>query len=393
MLQARPQKATVVATSGPTRLSSPVERVLLASATSQNRETNLAQHLLIRLVSTCRVLATDLAMLRRCGRLAGTTVERGLDPVAQGGGDHVATHVAHAGACSVCTRLAETRPASTATAPRRGLEDRSMLTLLGQQLFPADNPWNQNIANAPVAANSAAVISNIGASIRVHPDWGDDNPANGTAPLYGIPVNIVHGNGMHEGQRSDRQLSRRERYHRRPDPGGAVLEGDYQNGPNLNGGGYGENGNPNQRGDSHLIVWDEDNNIAYELYGVSRPNDPTLFPDNDDVEAPKTDSALARGPGNRLGHEDRQLPHARGHVGRRGWTVDPGRPGAARRGTDRRARRTGSDHPRAPLHAARPRRQSAIHLSRLAHGRAKRRARTICRSAADCASRIPPRST
>src|SRR5436853_296351 len=28
-----------------------------------------------------------------------------------------------------------------------GLEDRSMLTLLGQQLFPADNPWNQNIAN------------------------------------------------------------------------------------------------------------------------------------------------------------------------------------------------------------------------------------------------------
>ena len=28
------------------------------------------------------------------------------------------------------------------------LEDRSLLTLLGQQLFPADYPWNQNIANA-----------------------------------------------------------------------------------------------------------------------------------------------------------------------------------------------------------------------------------------------------
>ena len=52
-----------------------------------------------------------------------------------------------------------------------------------------------------------------------------------------------------------------------PIPANAVIEGDYQNGPNPNGGGY----NAGQRGDSHLIVWDEDNNIAYELYGVTRP--------------------------------------------------------------------------------------------------------------------------
>ena len=32
------------------------------------------------------------------------------------------------------------------------LEDRVVPTLLGQQLFPADYPWNQNIASAPVAA-------------------------------------------------------------------------------------------------------------------------------------------------------------------------------------------------------------------------------------------------
>jgi hypothetical protein len=31
------------------------------------------------------------------------------------------------------------------------LEYRVVPTLLGQQLFPADNPWNQNISNAPVA--------------------------------------------------------------------------------------------------------------------------------------------------------------------------------------------------------------------------------------------------
>ena len=33
-----------------------------------------------------------------------------------------------------------------------------------------------------------------------------------------------------------------------------------------------------------------DNNVAYELYGVSRPNDPTLFPNNNDVEVTKTDT-------------------------------------------------------------------------------------------------------
>ena len=39
------------------------------------------------------------------------------------------------------------------------LDPRQLLssTLLGQQVFPLDNAWNQNISNAPVAANSAAV--------------------------------------------------------------------------------------------------------------------------------------------------------------------------------------------------------------------------------------------
>jgi hypothetical protein len=76
------------------------------------------------------------------------------------------------------------------------LEGRRMLTLLGQQLFPSDNPWNQNISGAPVASNSAAIIAHIGSTIHLHPDWGEDSPANGSDPLYGIPVNIVHGNSI-----------------------------------------------------------------------------------------------------------------------------------------------------------------------------------------------------
>src|SRR5579871_3240562 len=70
------------------------------------------------------------------------------------------------------------------------LEDRTVPTLLGQQLFPSDYPWNQNIANAPVAGNSAAIISHIGGSIGIHPDWGEDSSSNGNDPLYGIPFNV-----------------------------------------------------------------------------------------------------------------------------------------------------------------------------------------------------------
>src|SRR4029077_14547758 len=89
-----------------------------------------------------------------------------------------------------------TRCRNTAHVVAEVLEVRQLLssTLLVQSLFPADNPWNQNISQAPVAANSAAIISHIGAAIHVHPDWGPDNPANGSAPLYGIPFNVVHGN-------------------------------------------------------------------------------------------------------------------------------------------------------------------------------------------------------
>ena len=166
------------------------------------------------------------------------------------------------------------------------LEDRLLLSLLGQQLFPSDNAWNQNIASAPVAANSAAIIAHIGgSSVRVHPDWGADSSANGDSPLYGIPYNVVHGNSTAKVNVIIDNYPGESDIVPVPIPANAVIEGDYQNGPNPNGGGY----NANQRGDSHLIVWDEDNNIAYELFGVTRPSDPTLFPNTDGDELPHTD--------------------------------------------------------------------------------------------------------
>jgi hypothetical protein len=160
-----------------------------------------------------------------------------------------------------------------------------LASLLGQQLFPADYPWNQNIANAPVAANSATIIAHIGNSTHIHPDWGEDNPVNGSSPLYGIPYNVVHGNSTTKINVVIDNYPGESDVVAVPIPTNAVIEGDYQNGPNPNGGG----GGPNQRGDSHLIVWDEDNNIGYELYGATRPSDPTLFPDTLGTEHPHTD--------------------------------------------------------------------------------------------------------
>jgi len=71
------------------------------------------------------------------------------------------------------------------------LESRLVPTYYGNQVFPLDNPWNEKVTNAPVSANSAAIMNylvNTRGNARVHPDFG--NPATDGA-LYGIPVNVV----------------------------------------------------------------------------------------------------------------------------------------------------------------------------------------------------------
>jgi hypothetical protein len=165
------------------------------------------------------------------------------------------------------------------------LEARELLTLLGQQLFPSDNPWNQNISSAPVALNSGAIMNNIISLYgngHFHPDFGQDTQSSN--PLYGIPFNIVHGNTQPKvhvvidayPDESDLQDA--------PIPPSAVLEGDNQNGPVVG---------VDNRGDSHLIVWDEDNNVVYEFYRASRPSENTdgqWHADQESVWDMKTDT-------------------------------------------------------------------------------------------------------
>lgn len=55
----------------------------------------------------------------------------------------------------------------------------------GCQVFPADNPWNEDVSNAQVDTNSANYLADMHASSEfLHPDFGHN-------PHYGIPVTIA----------------------------------------------------------------------------------------------------------------------------------------------------------------------------------------------------------
>ena len=139
-------------------------------------------------------------------------------------------------------------------------------SLLGSSLFPADSPWNQNISQAPVATNSATIMNSIIAKYgngRFHPDFGQDYQL-GSNPLYGIPYNVVHGNSTAKIQVVIDAYPDQSDVQNAPIPANSVIEGDTQNGPTVG---------LDNRGDSHLLIWDEDNNIAYEFYRASRPSE------------------------------------------------------------------------------------------------------------------------
>jgi hypothetical protein len=58
-------------------------------------------------------------------------------------------------------------------------------------VFPPDNYWNTRIDNLPVHPMSAAWLSRMHSSLRLHPDFG---PSFGAQSVpYGIPITIVNG--------------------------------------------------------------------------------------------------------------------------------------------------------------------------------------------------------
>jgi hypothetical protein len=129
---------------------------------------------------------------------------------------------------------------TTSPVPDLGLN----ASLRGKRLFPADNPWNQDISALPVDPNSANLIASIGINTGLHPDFG--TTWNG-AP-NGIPYVVVSGAQQKVpitftayGDESDPGPY--------PVPPYAPIEGG-----------------PNATGDRHVIVIDRDNWKLYELF-------------------------------------------------------------------------------------------------------------------------------
>jgi len=62
-------------------------------------------------------------------------------------------------------------------------------SLHGKQVFPPDNPWNQDISTSPIDPNSNNLIASIGLDVGLHPDFGT---VYAGAP-NGIPYIVVAG--------------------------------------------------------------------------------------------------------------------------------------------------------------------------------------------------------
>jgi hypothetical protein len=116
----------------------------------------------------------------------------------------------------------------------------------GCPILPAEDPLNQEIANAPVNPNSANYIASIGLSAHLHPDFG-------TNPSYGIPYAVV-------GSAQPKVPIRFTKYGSESDPGPYPIPA---NAPIEGGGKRGH-------GDKHVLVVQEGSCKLYELYLAKR---------------------------------------------------------------------------------------------------------------------------
>jgi hypothetical protein len=119
-------------------------------------------------------------------------------------------------------------------------------SLVGKQVFPPDNPWNQHVDKLPVDPNSDALIASIGADSPLHPDFG----ANWQGKAFGIPYMVVSGD--------TKPLPVTFDYAGQSDPG------PYPIPPNA------PIEDPDDPGaDHHILVIDRDHWKLYELFAAS----------------------------------------------------------------------------------------------------------------------------
>jgi hypothetical protein len=116
------------------------------------------------------------------------------------------------------------------------------------QIFPADNPWNQDVSKLPVHRLSQQYMESIGLNKPLHPDFG----AEWEGAPNGIPFITVPGD--------QKKVSVEFEYDDESDPGPYPIPSD----PPIEGG-------PKAPPDSdrHLLVIDAKNKKLYELYQLN----------------------------------------------------------------------------------------------------------------------------
>jgi len=114
------------------------------------------------------------------------------------------------------------------------------------EVFPQSNIWNKEITNSPVHAQSAIWLNAIGKGVKVHPDFGSKSFRNKAA---GIPVNYTNNNTIkHSVLFQYKAESDLVKY---PIPENVKIEGGASS-----------------TGDRHIISFDTDQCILYELFHV-----------------------------------------------------------------------------------------------------------------------------
>jgi hypothetical protein len=119
--------------------------------------------------------------------------------------------------------------------------------------FPATDPWRADVTAAAVDPNSSSIISLIGGTTPLHPDFGSGQIGKST---IGIPYQVVSGTPTvavtYTGSPSESDPGPM------PIPAGALIEG------------YPKAGGA---GDKHVLVLDRDNCWLYELYNSKAQTD------------------------------------------------------------------------------------------------------------------------
>jgi hypothetical protein len=139
-------------------------------------------------------------------------------------------------ACGACAGATEAAPRP---APPRPPPPDRVPRIAGCPVFPADNPWNQDISRAPVDPMSDRYLRAMNArEENLHPDFG-------AAREYGIPFTVV--------SRGQDRYPMQFKYDEESDPG------PYPFPPSAP-----VEGGPDADGDRHVIVIDRDACKLYE---------------------------------------------------------------------------------------------------------------------------------